>query len=133
MFNYNNELRDTIQKEFQKNELHPILWRGIVVEIDFDGKRFPQKIKGSLKVRVPGLHNYIDQTDEIDTLPIVIPFFNEAGFVPSIPQQGDQVFIIFEYLEPIGQGYWLTLIPGTVQQRQQEKSLAQIYRDIFGI
>lgn len=133
MLTQNNELKKILQQEATKNDLQPILWRGYVVEIDNSGNKYPEKVKGSLKVRIPGLHNFIDIRDELDSLPVVLPFFAEAGFRPSIPQIGDQVFVMFEYVQPLGQAYWLTIVPGTIEERKSNKSITDIYKELFNI
>lgn len=106
IFNKNSELKDLIRSQVFGDMLKPFLWKGLVTDIDIDGTKF-NSVPGSLKVRVKGLHDYLDLNED---LPIVLPFWHHSGMRLRIPQVDDFVFLMFEYLEPIGQAYWITSI-----------------------
>lgn len=109
MFNNINKdyLKKLILSTDNNNKARKILWKAIVIDVDSDGKKFETKIKGALRVRVIGIHDNID-SDIL--LPIVYPFFGKSGFTSSQPQIDDWVYIIYQYLEPVGQGYWISTV-----------------------
>lgn len=101
----NTNLDSLIRNYFYKEPLSRKIYRGIVIDVDRDGTRFPQKVKGSVKCRIPSLHSYISSNDD---LPVFLPFFWFGGKTLSIPNIYDILLLTFEYIEPVSQGYWLT-------------------------
>jgi hypothetical protein len=107
ILNQDNQLEKLIKNKFFGDDLHPHQWKGLVKDVDYDGTKFDTKVVGALRVRILGLHDFIED-DSI--LPIVLPFWLKSGFRPTTPEVDDFVFVIFENIEPIGQGYWTSLI-----------------------
>lgn len=105
-----NQLEKLIRDKFFGDAIHPISWKAFVVDVDYDGTVFETKVPGAVRIRIPGLH---DTIEDDNMLPIALPFWLKSGFRPSTPKIDDYIFIIFEYLEPIGQAYWTTLINPT--------------------
>jgi hypothetical protein len=106
-----NQLKKLIQKRLFDDDIHPILWRSCVVDVDSDGSKFDTRIKGALRVRILGLHDHIEVKDQNKVLPIALPMFFQSGFNVNTPEIGNEVFCQFESLEPIGQVYWVTIVP----------------------
>lgn len=126
-------ISELIKSNFYDEKLHPLFYKGIVIQVD-DGQnkfKFPSGtyvgIVGALKCRILGLHNYIKDDND---LPIVYPFFQFGGLITSIPQRGDWVWIIFEYIEPVSQSYWLSQISG--KTALSETNLQDLYKSLFG-
>lgn len=117
IFNQHSELKNAIQSSFFGNLINPYLWKGLVVDVDLDGIKY-NSIPGSVKVRVKGLHDYIDDNED---LPIVLPLWHYSGMKLRIPQKDEFVFVIFEYVEPIGQSYWITSIGPDISSSDYEK------------
>lgn len=115
----NNQIEKLIQsKFFEGSTTHNILWRAIVIDVDLTGKKFDAGVPGSLRVVIKGLNDPIKTKDENKLteaekvlFPIALPLFFQSGFKPNIPVIGDEVFIQFETIEPIGQPYWVTIVP----------------------
>ena len=139
---HTDTINNIIKENYYDEKLHPIFWKGIVIQVDADGHTFKFKstntevgIKGALKCRILGIHNYIK--DDID-LPIIYPFFQFGGLITSIPATRDPntnakiyswVWITSEYLEPVGQLYWLSQISGKIAL--SETNLKDLYKELF--
>lgn len=125
-----DHLKNAIHSQMNKQTLTPILWKGIVIDVDSDGKKFETKIKGALRVRIDGLDNTITKEGE-SLLPICLPLLNKSGVTLSMPQKNDWVWIMFEFLEPVGQRYWISTVIDTVPLKENNKR-SSYFKLFFG-
>jgi hypothetical protein len=117
----NDPLNDIIRENYHDEKLHTLYYKGIVIDQD------NSIMSGGLKIRILGLHNYIRSDNN---LPIAFPFFGIGGLVTTVPKRGEWVWLTFEYLEPVGQLYWMSLIAG--KKMLDGTQLNELYRQLFG-
>lgn len=120
-----------ISDEFNKTELTPIFWKGLVIDVDESGKKFKSNIKGAIKYRIEGLHNHINEQEGKGTFPIAIPFFGESGFINQLPQLKEYIWVVYETLQPVGQAYWLGLVPQK-EKLHSSNTNKSLYDKLFG-
>jgi len=101
ILNKENYLHYVIRdKIYNGDNEFPINWKALVVDVDYDGKKFIDRKQAAIRIRIFGLHDHIKKDS---LLPIAYP---KNGITGQIPEKFDWVWITYQSIKPIGRAYW---------------------------